>query len=330
MQTTMTRYYAEGDQSRSSIVTIQTCPEEGLNSSTRTIQRGLLGLSVACATLSLIPPLRFAGSLALRSVAFISSTTICSDRWAKDDGMSRFLKIVKIATVGLGLAAVVAASPLLIVASLVADIGIQTFEMIKALYKGEWSKALAHASILVIDTLTLAAAVTGAWQLLVAASAVSAAAMLAIGVFVASHAKNRGDGFEAASYMALACLGVVSAISASEIRSTYKTNAYFSIKNTSKDDMNIYSCKGQITSIKPDETASFHIPNNETVPFYRSLFFGERGSAVFVHNTGTDKGFRLAADHFDYQTVILKNPMDPNHFPTLPIGGTAIVADKVA
>ena len=47
----------------------------------KTVQRTLLVTSVVFGVLSIIPPLRFAGSMGLRAVAFFSSGNICSNGW---------------------------------------------------------------------------------------------------------------------------------------------------------------------------------------------------------------------------------------------------------
>src|ERR1700684_617967 len=81
------------------------------------IQKGLLILTVACATLSLIPPLRLAGALALRATVLLSSGVNCIDSWKKEGVAGRLTQFAKVAIVVLGLVALAAASPILVAAS---------------------------------------------------------------------------------------------------------------------------------------------------------------------------------------------------------------------
>lgn len=171
---------------------------------TTPLQKVLLVATVGCAALSLIPPFRLAGSLALRGIALLSSILNSEETWAKNDTLGSILNYFKVAVVTFGIVALVAASPMLMVASLAADIGFQAIQMARCIYKGEYSKALIHFGVIVIDSLALAGIVTGSWQLMVAAAAVSAVGMLIL------FAESKGS-LEAFSYFALAIIGGVAA-----------------------------------------------------------------------------------------------------------------------
>ena len=59
-----------------------------------------------------------------------------------------------------------------------ADLGLQTFELVKALAKKEYQKAGLNFAFVAIDTLVLTGLILGSWPLMVSAAAVSAFAML--------------------------------------------------------------------------------------------------------------------------------------------------------
>src|SRR5262249_37330999 len=105
------------------------------------VHRGLLVVTVAASILSLIPPLRLLGAMITRSVALLSSTLHCADKGSKDH---LFTRVARVGAVAVGLAALVVASPVMLVASLAADIGLQAIEMVRAFRRGEIGKGLAH------------------------------------------------------------------------------------------------------------------------------------------------------------------------------------------
>lgn len=145
------------------------------------IHKGLLLLTTALAILGAIPPLRLFASIALRATALLSSTTACVDNWKADTTFEKIMKVAKMTGVALGLAGMAAASPLVLIASLAADVGIQALEMVKAFYKGEDGKGCIHLGMLIVDVLALAGLIVGSWELMVAALAVSILAMIIIG-----------------------------------------------------------------------------------------------------------------------------------------------------
>lgn len=144
------------------------------------VQRGLLVLTTACAVLSLIPPCRLAGSLALRSVALLSSGVNCAEVLQKEDKLSLVTQSSKVALVALGLVGVIAASPVVICASIIANLGLNLFEMGRAMVEGKTERALCQLGAVLIDTFAVGALVTGSWGLMVTAAAVSTVVMLAL------------------------------------------------------------------------------------------------------------------------------------------------------
>lgn len=178
-------------------------------------QKILLGMTALCAIITAIPPLRLGGSLAMRSVSFLS-VAISKTPEGKEGPI---VKAAKLGIVALGVVAIVAALPMLAVASIAADMGLQIFEGAKALYKGDYAKAAMHATILVIDTLALAGLIVGSWKLMVAAAAVSAFAMFVLAII----ANSNGHGDQSLAYLVLMGANVATAFTISEMTRVQKT-----------------------------------------------------------------------------------------------------------
>lgn len=195
------------------------------NATADKLQCGLTVCSVVCGILSLIPPLRVAGNLALRSVSLLSSLLYCKTSWSQASTSEKVQFVAKLAFVVSGIVAVAAASPLLVMASIAADIGIQSMNTIKALYMGDYKKAFVNASILIIDSLMLAAMVTGSWPLITAALSVTALMMTVMTVISAKNATTKQEVLHAVFYGLAAALSIAGAVSISEIKGTEKRAA---------------------------------------------------------------------------------------------------------
>lgn len=180
----------------------------------RWAQRGLLIATVACGILSVIPPLRLAGALALRSVAFLTSGVNVAESWQREGVIGRIAQITKVALVAGGLVALAAGTPVLMVASLAADIAYQSFEFGRAICNKDPEQAFCRFGIIVIDALALSAIAVGSWKLMVAAASISAFFMLTIACIKFDPSKNlTADAvLEAACCFAWMGLGVASAI----------------------------------------------------------------------------------------------------------------------
>lgn len=155
----------------------------------RQIKSGLLKIAAVFAVFSIIPPLRFACGLASRSIAVLATTVDCVKQDEKT-WHARLTNFAKLSAVALGLAGLAACSPAVILASLVADLGVQIFEMGKALYHGKKMKALIHFQFVVINTLLIGAIAASSWPLVIAAATTSAAALFILGAIMFYKAKE--------------------------------------------------------------------------------------------------------------------------------------------
>lgn len=177
-------------------------------------QRKLLVAGVVSAAMALMSPLRPTASLALRSIVLLSSAVNMIDAWNQEGVLGKALHCGKIALLALGIVGLAVASPLLIAASIAADIAIQVFEAARALSDKNYPKACMHMSMILIDALALAAVVTASWKLMAAATGVSAAAMtfLALGAAtIGCEKKAPIYAIDALCYTALIAIGLVGA-----------------------------------------------------------------------------------------------------------------------
>lgn len=311
------------------------------------VQKGLLVLTVATSIISVIPSLRLAGGLATRSITLLSSTLDCvKDPAAKEHWTNRLASYAKVAIVALGLAGLAAASPVLLIASLASDIGLQAIEMLRSVHKGETGKALAHFAMIAIDSLALGAVLAGSWQLIVAASSVNAFVMFGFAIatypdFLASI--ECADLIEPICYLSLGLLGIFTAIGSAKYSHRVKTNSRFSLKNTTEDMLTLFDKNGQpVATIKPGETVSFEVPYKDTLQYQTiKAYPGANGSVIVVpHYEGSylqgvyvnQNGQGLNNTKFDAIGIdskeIITPPLSSEHYSKLPIGGNVVITPE--
>lgn len=272
-------------------------------------QRSLLMAAVACSILSIIPPLRFAGSLALRGVALLSSSASLTSQWSEQDLLGKLTKVAKVAGVALGLVGLAIALPALMVASIGVDLGVQVFEASKAIHEGNYGQAVIHLGLMIVDTLLLAGIVAGSWELIVASISVNIALMTSAVIITLSNMKGDEEIIDAVCYAALAATGIATAFTTAEITRTGGYKAQFSGKNSSDKEMLIFDKDHQlIASVPSGENYDFTLDT-------RGLVLSEY---VDVVNAGN--GFRLAPTGI-IAPPNLQNSLAPKLFPTLPVGG---------
>lgn len=282
------------------------------------MQKGLLIATTACAILSLIPPLRLAGALALRGVALLASGVNVMDDWKREGALGRLMKIAKVAVVILGLVALAAASPVLVIASLVVDLALQIFEFGKAIYERDVIRALSHLAFIVIDTLALAGIIAGSWELMVAAIAVQSAAMLAFAglSFLFAYLNQDASQFiDTLCFIALAGTGIAGAVRIAEIS---KPQARFYWKNITEYEMEAKDSNGEVVAtLKPGESAEFTLDIKETI-------FEDYSEGPAVKLYYKDQFF---TPHYLEPTelidVVTQKAMPASLFPTVPVGGPA-------
>lgn len=230
-------------------------------------QRGLLVMAAVGSLLWCIPPLRFGVGLAMKSIALLSSSVSATDRWAKNTVLERNLKVAKIAAVALGLVGLAAASPMLIIASLSADLAIQIIETFKAFVAGEWQKGLMHLAMGVVDVLAWGAIVAGSWELMVAATCVGILAMLILtikNVYECYKSPSEVRFFDALLSSAITLITLSMAGSAvKELQGELKkeTRAHFHTANGSSVKQTFTDKHGHVlATLRPGEEGQFSVP----------------------------------------------------------------------
>lgn len=241
-------------------------------SSTELLQKGLLGLSVVCALISVAAPgLGMGGALALRSVAVLSAGT----EWARAEGKGEFaLRTLRLGLVLLGLIGVATNQTPLVISSLALDLLFRIVETGRSLRQKDRSQALCEASLLIVNAMALAAMVTGDWRVLTSAAVVSTVVMAGFGAkaFVkARKERSKGSLFEAICYAALSILSAISAVQVATPRAHLEKHLY----RVTNDDpfhrlLRVYDKNSQVfRHVYPGQTVEFTIdPRTEFVYYH--------------------------------------------------------------
>ncbi len=296
--------------------------ETGIQSGqTSKVQRGLRVMAIACAALSLIPPLRLPSALAAHSLILLSTSLSCTQR--ADSKWGRFVQFSRVGISALGIVAIGAGLPVLIAASLTADIGIQAISAFKAAANGKKNEALMHVAIIVIDALALAGILAGSWQLMVAAAAISAFVMVLFAIKVGRQIKNRTDYdgiIDALSYAALAGVGIASAATTARIATERPTKAHFSLHNRSSHTQTYRGDHGKtIIVLAPGEKADVTVPYKDLYSFHGPGFTKE----------GLDIQERtlmsaVSPNSIDYDITVHQFPLEPHFFPMAPVANAGL------
>ncbi len=314
--------------------------------STQTINRSLLGISVVLSILAFLPSLRAPASLALRSVACLSSAVIAGEHacsGSKFSYVQHMMNIGKIAAVVLGLAGLIVASPVVLLASLVVETALQAFLLVKSIAKlvSNWSKGtqtitqdftkvLVHIGLLSVSALVIAAIISGGWPLIIAAAVVNAFVMGFIFFKAVIDLTSKpdfsieiGNVFEMVCYFALFVINISSTAGClDESQRGIVVESKFKVTNDSDKPLHIYGpYRREIAVVAPGETLEYSIKRadyNNTRPFSYGIFEGEstRSSIDATENI--------------WEIFERTEKITPPDFPTVPIGGTNIVTQETA
>jgi len=282
----------------------------------RIAHRSLLVAATVCSILSVIPPLRLAGSLALRGVALLSSSTTAATRWSEESLAGKMAKIAKVAAVALGLIALAAALPALMAVSIGVDLGVQVSEFVKAAHEGRGAQAFIHLALAIVDTLLLAGIVVGSWELMVASISINIALMAGAAIISAANVKKGEDVIDVMCYTALAATGIAGAVTMAP-----KTDKHFmsrfSGKNDTKNVMTFYDRDNKaIITVQPGESYDFAVKDT-------SLFKYEYAEVV----SSTTEKTRMYPVDVERVIEVLEPPLDTKYFGTLPVGGPSSIIE---
>lgn len=182
-------------------------------------RRVFLASSAVFSILSLIPGIRMISSLAVRSVALISSTLNNINFFSTKNWLRSLINILKLAPMILGITAIVIGSKALFVGAMVGDIALRIFDAIKAAFEKDYTKLFQTLTILVITSLATAAFVTGSWPLVFVASIIS----VIYSGYMIGQALSRGfRGEDSMAFVEALCYGVMGATSIASAAMTLK------------------------------------------------------------------------------------------------------------
>lgn len=286
---------------------------------TQHIQRGLLITAIGCAIISLIPPLGFWGALSLRSVIVLMAGVQVVHSMKTKEGMPTvLLQIVRLASIALGLSGVALHMNPLIIGSIAGEILYQVGETIRGSHEKDPYKALSHASFVILDAFILTGMLTGAWQYIVTAAAISAFMMFVFAgktITMGIIRKDPNAVIDSICYIALGCIGITSAVRAAKLYYLVETKSHFFYKNETDHTVTIFDKNGTvIAKVAPGDSVSFNVPAKDHFPGGVELDTGKEGP--FLRPQWTD---------WDWK--VLQKPMAPKEFPTAPIGSTFVTED---
>lgn len=241
---------------------------------TKIAEKGLLAVSVACAILSVIPPFRIIGNLALRVTSIVTGGSSLALTWKDSTAIERLLLCSKIALAAIGVVGVAIHSPAILTAILIADMAMNIFEGFKAGMEGNIADLFKHFLVFKIEAYLLIGIMTASAPYLLAA-AISTAGLMAFFV-IASVIKTIIDKdytnlFDAVAY------GILTAVSIMNIKTiaTYKhakPTTVVSGKNTSNGVWIVYNKEGhEVGRVLPGDDYKFNLGANENKLYFAKL-----------------------------------------------------------
>ncbi|MBA3958227.1 MAG: hypothetical protein H0X51_07540 [Parachlamydiaceae bacterium] len=304
-------------------------------------QTGLLVTTTIASVISLIPSLRFVGSVACRSVALLSTTINCTDKDAQESKLARLISIVKVVAVAAGLVALVNATPTLMVKTLTLDTALNVFAGIRAGYQERVIQAVVHLGASVINVFLIKAFLVASWELMAVAAIVSAVFMFCIATSIGCRNETNfsiRQGIDTFCYSVLGFVQLVGAGLFLEYRSHHRTTSHFRLANETSDKMNTFDRHGKLVkTVMPGETKEFELPFQDTF-LHQKIYNGisRPGEKIILHtgsyvdlvrdNTAPAK---LDAYQIDIETRIEHAPLAFADFPTAPVGGLVIAGPDV-
>ena len=292
------------------------------------LHRCCLVLIIILHIISFIPPLRMAGALALRGLVFLDllAQSPANKEWRTWKGFLGLM--VKCIGLALGIVGIILSLMPLFAASFGLDIVLQL--------KGMWNCLrdeknhigrkiglfLLHLSLIIVDSLALAAIITGGWELAAAAAFVSAVVIGGLAAYftglwwnLPKEGKAKAEvGFEACCYFILSLLNFVTVFSIMPFDGSQK-RAKVTVKNDSTDkEMTVKDANETLLdTLHPGETKTIDVEifNNVVKPSFHAQYDGELGFLPLDNVTTTYN-----------QSVQLSPAISPGDIPYLP---TAVI-----
>ena len=154
-------------------------------------------LGIGAAILNHLPPTRTAGSLLLRSINLVSSSSSAVKAQTNNDRWNLFVGSTKVITLAIGMVGVISGHRLTETACVASDVGLQAIELGKALHEGHHGKALSHLVGIGMNAFTLKALLSKSKDLFLIAAGVNVIAFCAISAIKISAFANINKQFQA-------------------------------------------------------------------------------------------------------------------------------------
>jgi len=285
-------------------------------------QRILLVAAVGCSILSITPSFRIGAAIAMRGIALISSLASFHHINPQNQISVIAQNVARCAIIILGIVAIATASPLLLIVSLIMDTAMQAFLCLKALYKQDFMGVALHFGMLAINTLAVAALITGSWQLMVAAAAASALAMASIALLIAFYAQkdDLGTAIDIACYLALTITGSVAITQMLPAAATIEKRVLFKATNPhERFDTRYIDCNGnQVANPAPHESQDVLLRPEDTFSGNRLEYRVNPMGGGFDGPTHT----KFITGEVTHITIPAPKPNIPSLIPLLPnLGG---------
>ncbi len=237
------------------------------------IEKSLLGLSVACAVLSVIPPLRTVGTICLRVTSLIMGGTNIATSWKQSSTTEKVILCAKVAMAGAGIAGLLLHSPALLAAALIADMAVNLFEGFKAGMDNRYEDCLKHLLFFKIEALILCGIIIGSTPLLMKAALITAFAMTLLAIYSAIKiykTKEYHNLFDAIAYGVLAATSVIS-FNHLRVFNRSRPEPQISGKNDTDKILQIYDKEGhQLGTVKPGESYNFTVKGDTDCLYYKA------------------------------------------------------------
>lgn len=295
----------------------------------RTLQTGLLIVTLALTAISLVPSLSAGASISLKSLVLIASGAALLKNWSRGDKVQLLSRCSQIVSLLLGICSIALKMPRLYTAALSINVAAALVDSAHGIYEGDKIKSAFHLTMLLVSILALSAMCTGSWRALVAASVIGGSAIFAMGfvtVIVRSDPNSpekHYDIIDGTLYMILGfLLAVGSTIRAAEITGKRPVRSHFLFKNEYDSPMKVYGTTKQLlATLQKGESLALSLPMSECA-YFPGGSYSWPTSCVYVQypelgNLGSWY-YPYDAIRIDHVPHTLKAPLAHLDFPKLP------------
>ncbi len=296
-------------------------------------------LGIGAAILNYLPPTRTAGSLLLRSINLVSSSSLAVKAQTNNDRWNLFVESTKVITLAIGMVGVITGHRLTETACVASDTGLQALELCKALHKGHHGEAWSHLIGIGMNAFTLAALLSRSTNPLLVAAGVNVIAFCAISAIKASAFASINKQFQTEQapekktqllqqqrrlliemlYYSILGLGAYGNLYHTMSKMKPQERTHFTVNNPTGRLMVIESDRVPKQVIQPGGTAEFDIVHqgNSSQSFFKVASIHYYNTDKTPHKTPVKIGYALFHRPVDPKTIAtatLPHPTPFGHF----------------